>query len=161
MREKLPYVSPFIALLMFAAISLGLAACGQGSSTSGEPTLDRLAATPLPALNFKQPTTMIQADAPAATEASVATLTPDADLTRGEGVYTNKECGSCHGSKGEGVEGKGKAVAGTPLTEEEFTDILRTGGKGLLGNAHLYGPQAISPSGMKTLYAYIKSFPAP
>ena len=162
MREKFPNLSSFVALLIAAAISLGVAACGQSASPSGDPATDRLAATPLPALNFKQPTTMIQTGAPEATEESAATApTTDANLARGEGVYTNKKCDSCHGSKGEGIEGKGKGLAGTALTEAEFTDILRTGGKGELGNEHLYGTQAISPSGMMALYTYIKSFSAP
>ena len=159
MKEKTSDMPQFIALVMLVWLSLGLVACGQRGD---QPAVDRLAATPLPTLNFEQPTTMIRAASPEVTEESDATAsTADADLARGEGVYTNKGCGSCHGPKGEGVEGKAEALAGASLTEDEFTDILRTGGKGTLGNDHLYGPQAISPSGMKALYAYIKSFPAP
>jgi mono/diheme cytochrome c family protein len=161
MREKLPYLSHFLALLRLAALSLGLVACGQSASPPTEPALDRLAATPLPTLNFKQPTTMIQTGSPEATEESAALPTTDASLARGKGVYTNKGCDSCHGSKGEGVAGKGNGLAGIALTEAEFTDILRTGGKGTLGNEHLYGTQAISPSGMMALYSYIKSFSTP
>lgn len=162
MRGRSPYLSCFIALLMIVSISLGLVACAQGSNTSGAPTIDRLAATPLPTLNFKQPTTMIKTRASeAAEESTTAVSTADANLAQGEGIYIKKECGSCHGAKGEGVTDKAKVLAGITLTEEEFTDILRTGGKGTLGNGHLYGPQAISPSGIRTLYAYIKSFPVP
>jgi mono/diheme cytochrome c family protein len=114
-----------------------------------------LAVTPISTHVFAQPTTLIKESA------SEATPTPEAaaaDLSRGERTYTSKGCADCHGAQGEGVDGKGSVLAGTTLTEDEFTDLLRTGGEGALGNDHLYGPQAISPSGMKNLYAYVKSF---
>jgi mono/diheme cytochrome c family protein len=78
-----------------------------------------------------------------------------ADLTRGANVYARNHCAGCHGENGEGVAGKGKAIAGTTLTEKEFTDLLRTGGG--LGNTHIFGPSAISPGGMTALYTYVQS----
>jgi len=116
---------------------------------------EAVAATPLPTVVFEQPTTII-------TMAATPTPQPEqaVDLERGRRLYESKGCASCHGAQGEGVVGKAQGLAGTQLTEQEFTDILRTGGTGKLGSEHLYGPQAISPSGMKALYAYIKSFPA-
>jgi len=47
--------------------------------------------------------------------------------------------------------------AGTSLTLKEFEDILRTGGRGRLGNDHLYGPSAITSSGIEAVYAYLQS----
>ena len=141
------------SLLIILGLPLLLIACGQSQPSSAEPTKDLLAATPLTTHVFKQPTTIIKEVAAEKVE------TPEVaaeDLARGERSYTARKCGDCHGAKGEGVEGKGKALAGTNLAEEEFTDILRTGGG--LGNSHIYGTQAISPSGMEALYAFVKSF---
>lgn len=142
-----------LVILTFAGWSL-FACGGRGRAPAAAP--ERLAATPLPTLAFKQPTTMIQA-------AATATVPPTAqvDLARGESIYSSKDRAGCHDQAGEGLAGKGKALAGTTLTEQQFTDVLRTGGKGELGNNHLYGPQAISPSGVAALYAYVKSLPAP
>lgn len=155
-RAVKPQLAPTLVVLIL--LSWLLFACGRSDTSSPESGANRLAATPLPTLTFKQPTTMIQADAEA--QAAVSS-TGEADLARGERVYTAKKCADCHGAEGEGVAGKAKALAGTSLTEEAFTDILRTGSKGELGNDHLYGTQAISPSGMEALYAYIKSLPVP
>ena len=149
----------YIQIIPIAALTLlgmWLAACGGGGSASGGPTpTSALAATPISTHVFAQPTTIIKKE----TEAATAAPTADADLSRGERVYTSKGCGECHGPQGEGVAGKAEKLAGTQLTETEFADILRTGGQGSLGNAHLYGVQAISPSGMEALYAFIKSLP--
>lgn len=140
-------------LFIILGLPLLLLACGQSQPSSAEPTKDLLAATPLTTHVFKQPTTIIKEAAAEKVETPEAAA---ADLSRGERSYTSKACGDCHGVKGEGVEGKGKALAGTTLTEQEFTDVLRTGGS--IGNSHLYGTQAISPSGMEALYAFVKSF---
>ena len=78
------------------------------------------------------------------------------DPVAGQTIYANK-CASCHGANGEGVEGKGKGVAGWTMTAAEFEDILRTGGKGKLGNEHLFGPLQISPSGMENLYVFVQT----
>lgn len=142
-------------LLIILVLPLLLFACGRSQAGSAQPTADLLAVTPLTTHVFKQPTTLIKEAAAEAEKVETPEAAP-ADLARGERSYTTKMCGDCHGAKGEGVEGKGKALAGTTLTEAEFTDVLRTGGG--LGNSHIYGPQAISPSGMEALYAYVKSF---
>ena len=78
------------------------------------------------------------------------------DPVAGKTVYDNK-CASCHGAKGEGVEGKGKGIATWTMSASEFDDILRTGAKGKLGNEHLYGPSQISPAGIENLFAYVVS----
>jgi mono/diheme cytochrome c family protein len=149
-----------IMILSLIFIGLLLFACGGDEpETAGAPAptpTRRLAATPLSTHVFAQPTTIIKASA--AEQEGTAEATPEADLSRGERTYNNRGCAECHGANGEGVESKGSALAGTALTEADFTDLLRTGGEGKLGNDHLYGTQAISPSGMEALYAYIKSF---
>jgi mono/diheme cytochrome c family protein len=78
-----------------------------------------------------------------------------ADLERGARSYDKNKCADCHGAQGEGVAGKGKAIAGTSLSAGEFDRILRTGGG--LGNSHIFGPSAVSPTGMGALYAYVQS----
>ena len=50
-----------------------------------------------------------------------------------------------------------KAIGGTTLVADQFDIFLRTGGG--LGDSHIFGPSAISPGGMATLYAYVKSLP--
>ena len=77
------------------------------------------------------------------------------DLERGARSYTKNKCGDCHGEQGEGIDGKGKAIAGTTLAPQEFDTLLRTGNG--LGAEHIFGPSAISPGGMTTLYAYVQS----
>jgi mono/diheme cytochrome c family protein len=154
--KKSPYCRfPLVLTLVLAG--LWLFACGQSQPVASGPTpTSLLAVTPLTTHVFAQPTTLIKQ------ATSEATATPEAaanvDLSRGERTYQTKGCVDCHGAQGEGVADKAEKLAGTSLSEEEFTDLLRTGGAGKLGNDHLYGTQAISPSGMKALYAYVKSF---
>ena len=154
-------ISRMIFVLIPAWLALLLTACG-GSTSSGPTPTSTLAPTPLQ-FEFKQPTTIIEENEEEKGEAeeeatSTPEPTPEVDLSRGERIYGNKGCGECHGEQLKGVADKGEKLTGSPLTEAEFTDILRTGGQGELGNDHLYGPQAISPSGMEALYAYVKSF---
>jgi mono/diheme cytochrome c family protein len=143
--------------LCIICLGFALVGCGRrepaGPTPTPQPTVTPLSAT------FKQPTSIIKAEA----EKAEATPTPTVgtDLSRGQKLYTDKGCAECHGPQGEGVEGQGSALGGTALGEGEFETILRTGGQGQLGNNHLYGTQAISPSGMAALYAFIASLPAP
>lgn len=97
--------------------------------------------------------------------AGAATATPavaggemTADQKRGKELYTTRKCGECHGANAEGVPDKGSAVAGTPLSLEEFTDLIRTGGE--IGPDHLFGPMTISPSGVTVIHAWLQSLPA-
>ncbi len=76
------------------------------------------------------------------------------DLSVGQRAYEKNKCGDCHGAKGEGVADKGKAVAGTTLSFEDFDKFLRTGGG--QGNDHIFGRSAVSPKGMESLYAYVQ-----
>jgi mono/diheme cytochrome c family protein len=139
----------FVLSVLFLALILSLAGCGGGPRTPA-PTVEPIP-TPKGGV-YEQPTTVIT---PSAT-----TPTPEAtagpDLTLGQRVYENK-CASCHGEKGEGVQGKGKGIASWTMSASEFEDIQRTGGNGKLGNEHLFGMNQISPVGMSNLYAYVQS----
>lgn len=127
---------------------IALAGCGGAGGGAARPTVEGI---PTPQGAFAQATTVM-------TPLPAATSVPSnaGDPVAGKTVYTNK-CASCHGANGEGVEGKGKGVAAWTMTAAEFEDILRTGGKGKLGNEHLYGPSQISPSGMTNLYAFVRT----
>ncbi len=133
----------FRGLILFMMI--GLIGCG-GAGTP-PPTVERI---PTPQGVFAQATTVLT-PLPAVTVPATG-----GDPVAGQTIYANK-CASCHGANGEGVEGKGKGVAGWTMTAAEFEDILRTGGKGKLGNEHLFGPLQISPSGMENLYVFVQT----
>ncbi len=144
-------------LCLFALIAM---ACG-GDGSDAPSNTPQVVAT-MPPARFTA-----VAEQSAAQDANVITqtqtlLTPtaDASLSRGETIYKNKKCGDCHGAQGEGVTDKGKALAGSTLTYQEFETVLRTGGEGVLGPEHLYGQSSISPSGLNTLYAFVASLTA-
>jgi len=137
--------------------------CGRsqnGSSGSVQSSAD--AATPaptMPAGNFtavgEQSVLTDTASLTQTTQPTQAVSAASADLTRAENTYTKNKCGDCHGAKGEGVADKGKAIAGTALSLNDFDVLLRTGGG--LGNTHIFGRSAVSPSGMEALYGYVQS----
>lgn len=105
-----------------------------------------------------QVATAAAATAAAATQrASEGSLDPVA-VERGLGRYEALECGTCHGAKGEGVEDKGPALAGTTLSEKDFIAFLRSGGT--IGVSHQYATNRLSESGGKNLYQYILSLAA-
>jgi mono/diheme cytochrome c family protein len=106
-------------------------------------------------------TTAAGTPAPSAGGAPTATYTPVVDLSRGERVYINQNCGQCHGEQGVGVPDKGSALAGTTLSYAEFEDSLRTAYKGELGTDHIFGPNRISPGGVEALHTWLQSLPAP
>jgi len=147
-----------VLTLFLCLIALIVAACGGSSDGAASSNTPHVVAT-MPPARF---TAVAQQSAAQDTNVitktdSLQTPTADASLSRGATIYQNKKCGDCHGAQGEGVASKGNALIGTPLTFQKFEDILRTGGNGSLGNAHLYGPSAISPSGMTNLYAFVTS----
>jgi mono/diheme cytochrome c family protein len=123
--------------------------CGGAGGGAPRATVEGI---PTPQGVFGQ-TTSVMTPMPAAATAAPA---GSGDPIAGKTVYDNK-CASCHGAKGEGVEGKGKGAAGWTMSASDFDDLLRTGAKGKLGNEHLYGPSQISPSGMENLFAYVRS----
>lgn len=116
---------------------------------------DAVATMPAPSGNFAavgQQSVLTNTKNLTSTESSAANT---ANLELGQRIYTKNKCGDCHGAKGEGVQGKGKAIAGTTLTLEKFDAVLRTGGG--QGNVHIFGRSAVSPTGMEALYAYVQS----
>lgn len=154
----------YLSLLLMGL--LGFAACkgtGRGAPDAGATLTATVQATLItdatpPATHvWKQPTTIIKSDI---TPTATALATPAADsqmVERGKGIYEKNECGRCHGANGEGVAEKGARLARTLLTEAEFKDVLRTGGKGKLGNEHIFGTSAISESGITAVYAFLQS----
>ena len=161
-RIRLPIVL-FIILLLVVA-------CGRNrdageASGSQSPSADRLASPTMPAGQFvavgEQSVltgTANLTETMPTTQTAQITQSGNAaapDLTRGANAYTKNKCGDCHGAQGEGVADKGNAIVGTAITFEEFDQVLRTGGG--LGNTHIFGRSAVSPSGMEALYAYVQS----
>lgn len=154
-----------LLILFFIAIFL-IAACSRGQS--GAPAVDSGAAESAPAAptmpsgnfvavgeqsilsNTARLTQTVQI-----TQATQASSGAAPDLQRGEAAYTKNKCGDCHGANGEGVPDKGNTLVGMTLTLQEFDAVLRTGGG--LGNTHIFGRSAVSPSGMEALYAYTQS----
>jgi mono/diheme cytochrome c family protein len=160
--------------LIVALALLVLAACGGGGSSSqtrGEtteavPTMPPARFTAVAEQSVLTRTATLTATAtltePLAetrtettTEEGAAVPVAAADLERGARSYERNKCADCHGAQGEGIAGKGQAIAGTALSEEAFTNLLRTGGG--LGNMHIFGPSAVSPAGMGALYTYVQS----
>jgi mono/diheme cytochrome c family protein len=154
-------------------IILLLAACGgnsSGQSSQSAPASLRPAPT-MPAARFTPVSSQVftgtvssstvststvetvsDSDQPTATPAAVA----GPDLSRGATVYENR-CASCHGDQGQGVADKGSDITDFELSLSEFDTLLRTGANGRLGPDHLFGPSAISRSGMEVLHAYVQS----
>jgi mono/diheme cytochrome c family protein len=130
-------------------LSIILAACGGAKGGTSNATVEGI---PTPQGVFGQATS-VMTPLPAAATAQPA---GSGDPVAGKTVYDNK-CASCHGAKGEGVEGKGKGIATWTMPAGDFDDLLRTGAKGRLGNEHLYGPSQISPGGVENLLAYVVS----
>lgn len=89
------------------------------------------------------------------TTTTTTTVADAATLDRGKQIYERRNCASCHGANGEGVEGKGKALVGNVSDKTAFDNFLRTGGT--IGNDHLFGANQISPTGMEALYAFVAS----
>lgn len=160
MSAKTTSLHRFWIIVAIFLVGLLAAACGRsqssGNSADAAPTAPPL---PVPTKNFVavgQLTVLTNTTTVTETAQTTGTTqTASADLSRGEAAYTKNKCGDCHGAKGEGVTDKGKPVAGTTIPFEEFDKVLRTGGG--LGNTHIFGRSAVSPSGMEALYAYVQS----
>ena len=154
-----------LAILM-VILSLGFAACkGRGggatapvatSTSEAKAEVTRITdVTPPARYVWEQPTTMIQTKATSAAATSTPASADAKMIERGKRLYEKKGCGGCHGASGEGISDKGAKLAGTSLTAAEFEDILRTGGK--VGNEHIFGISAISPSGIEAVYTFLQS----
>jgi mono/diheme cytochrome c family protein len=140
--------------ILFPLLAMTLAACG-----AGQPTPTPLPTpTQIPTFAFEPPTAPPQvATIGAASATAAATVVAGADpakIEAGKGRYVALECGSCHGDAGQGTD-KGPRIAGTKLSEDEFINVLRSGGK--LGNAHLFSTNRLSTTGGQNIYAFMLS----
>jgi len=109
----------------------------------------------MPAARFDQPTpvTDLEEASEADKQADEEEAAEEPDLAMGEFVYGNR-CAECHGEGAAGTD-QASALVGLTLSEDEFEDLLRTGGE--LGPDHLFGSTKISPDGLKAVYAYLTS----
>jgi len=131
-----------------------LTGCGSGAKPT--PTTPQNTPSPFPTYEYVAPTSVIAATA-AATAAATTVSTQALDPERvalGKGRYEALDCGSCHGADAKGTS-KGKTLVPNKLTEAQFIDFLRSGGK--LGNEHLFSTNRLSETGGKNLYLYIAS----
>jgi mono/diheme cytochrome c family protein len=156
-------------LVILALSLLLLVACGDrdepSSASSGNiegsqsapPATEAPAAPTMPAGNFTAvgEQSILTDTANLTQTQTITTSAPTVDLAVGQRAYERNKCGDCHGAQGEGVADKGNAIAGAQLTLEEFDEILRTGAD--IGNSHIFGRSAVSPTGMEALYAYVQS----
>ncbi len=145
------------SLTLAGMLILMLTACGSRGTPA--PTVAQATPTLFPTYNFVQPTEApVVVTVAAATETASSTQALDPDrIALGKGRYEALSCGSCHGADAKGTD-KGKALVPNKLTEDQFIDFLRTGGK--LGNDHLYSTNRLSDTGGKNLYLYILSLSA-
>jgi mono/diheme cytochrome c family protein len=159
-----------LGILLGSLLVLGVACGGGGTddSASGNtaveavvPTMPSARFTAVSSQSVLTATVAVAANAGATTTVTTTVAGADnstpvnQDLERGARSYARNNCASCHGEQGEGVADKGAAITAMTLTLPEFDTLLRTGGG--LGAEHIFGPSAISPGGMATLYAYVQS----
>ena len=145
------------SICVYVALSYVLllsAACG-GRGESGGTAVEAVVPTMPPAQFTAVSSQGTFTETVAITETAATSGVANPDLERGARSYAKNNCAQCHGEQGEGVSGKGEAIAGTTLALNEFDTLLRTGGG--LGTEHIFGPSAVSPTGMEFLYEYVKS----
>ena len=143
-------------------VALMIAACGgdvsdANGSQQNAPT-ERPTHTPFPTFAHEQPTVPPQiATSAAQNEAEeMATIDP-VILERGLGRYEALDCNVCHGEEGVGTD-EAPALIGLTLSEEEFIDLMRSGGA--LGNEHQFSTDRLSARGGANLYQYLLSLSA-
>lgn len=149
------FTTRFVPILAVLLLVFALAAaCGGGDEGNGSAG-DRNVVPTMPPARFDQPTPVTDL-----TDASEADQQEDdagdeaaPDIATGEFVYGNR-CAECHGEGAAGTDQAGSLV-GLSLDEEEFEDLIRTGGE--LGPDHLFGSTKISPDGLSAVYAYLTS----
>ncbi|HSR29296.1 MAG TPA: cytochrome c [Anaerolineae bacterium] len=79
------------------------------------------------------------------------------DATHGRSLWAQSDCIGCHGVHAEGSRG-GPALANTPLTNREVTNIVRRGGPGM----PKYSASQISDQDLQDMYAWFQNpVPAP
>ena len=147
-------INPLRNSIVLIVVLVLLASCGGAARPTTPP---QATITQIPTYAYVPPTEapVIQTAVIATSTVAAGGNTPDPQrIEAGKGRYEALQCGSCHGDKGQGTD-KGSALAGTKLTQEQFIDWLRTGGK--LGNAHLYSTNRLSETGGQNLYLYVLS----
>jgi mono/diheme cytochrome c family protein len=161
--KVVPYALLVIVVLLVSACGRDNAAAPAADSSAPSGSAEQAAVPTMPAAAFTAvaQTSELVTRSRTVTETAVITApvtdtAAAADLERGALAYERNLCGDCHGAQGEGVAGKGSPIAGTLLTLDEFDTVLRTGAG--LGNTHIFGRSAISPTGMEALYSYVQSF---
>ncbi len=162
MTQKISFIRTKLNLTLCLFLA-SLLACGDDDSSDQSETAfitqNKPQVPTMPAVQFKQPTSIIkksdEVTETAATEEDVEAAIDAPNLALGEQIYHNK-CASCHGEDAAGVADKGSALAGLAFDEEAFTDLLRTGGD--IGPTHLFGPNAVSPDGVRGVYGYLQIF---
>ncbi len=147
--------SAVAVLLMLLTLAAG---CGPGDELTdpgGEAQADSEAVPTMPAARFDQPTpvTDLEEASEADKQADEEEAAEEPDIAMGEFVYGNR-CAECHGEGAAGTD-QASTLVGLTLSEDEFEDLLRTGGE--LGPDHLFGSTKISPDGLKAVYAYLIS----
>jgi mono/diheme cytochrome c family protein len=136
---------------ILCSLILLISACGPAAA----PPTTFPTVTPFPTFVFNPPTEAPQVVTVGAATATAGAAAVDPSLIEaGKGRYVALQCGSCHGDDAKGTD-KGPALAGTKLTQAEFVNMLRSGGK--LGNAHLYSTNRLSDAGGKNIYLYVQS----
>src|SRR5262245_58992519 len=146
-------IMPKFHIFIAALLVIVLSSCGAGAGPSPTPAATP---TPFPTYSFVQKTeaqSIVTISAETATAGVKTALDPD-KVALGKGRYDALQCGDCHGDHGQGTD-KAPALVGTKLTQDQFIDFLRSGGK--LGNDHLYSTNRLSDEGGKNLYLYILS----
>lgn len=147
------YVSRLVGLLL--SLMLVLSACGGNDEPTGEP---EPTATPLPVFEYVEPTIppvfeQIGESTEEATSDDTVTLDPKL-VERGLGRYEALECGTCHGTTGEGTD-DGSALTAFAMPEESFVTFMRSGGE--IGTSHQYSTDRLSKNGAANLYQYLVS----
>ncbi|MEZ4617496.1 MAG: c-type cytochrome [Caldilineaceae bacterium] len=158
-----PHRHIVVILVVLVLCLCFVTACGRTQSSGGDGSQSGgsapLAAPTMPSGQFKavgEQSILTETVTLSTTAQTTQTTATTPDLARGEAAYSKNGCDACHGANGEGVADKGSALTDMTLTLEEFDALLRTGGG--LGNSHIFGRSAVSPSGMEALYEYVQSF---
>ena len=149
------FVPAFAVLLLLLALAAGCGPDDELTDRGGEAPADSEAVPTMPAARFEQPTpvTDMEEASEADKQADEEEAAEEPDLAMGEFAYGNR-CAECHGESAEGTD-QGSSLVGLTLSEDEFEDLIRTGGE--LGPDHLFGSTKISPDGLKAVYAYLTS----
>ncbi len=149
------FVPAIAVLLLFFALAAGCGPDDELTDPSGETAVGSEAVPTMPAARFDQPTpvTDLEEASEADKQADEEEAAEEPDIAMGEFAYGNR-CAECHGEGAAGTD-QGSSLVGFTLSEDEFEDLLRTGGE--LGPDHLFGSTKISPDGLKAVYAYLKS----